>query len=258
MDGITLQRLGNLHLVFLHLPIGFVAAAVLLAWWCRGRQSEEGERLQGRLLVANAVAALTAAGLGLVLAATGGYDEARLMAHRWAGVACAGLSVVAWMTHVCGRRRAARCALAALLAVTIYAGHQGAALTHGPAAVAFWWRPQETRTAAKPATNASGAGVQQPAEIARLLEKRCLDCHGAKKSRGRLRLDDVEAAMKGGKSGRPALVPGKPEASELLRRIKLPRNDDEAMPPEEHEGLSGAEIAALEKWIASGAGRAGQ
>jgi hypothetical protein len=44
-----------------------------------------------------------------------------------------------------------------------------------------------------------------------------------------------------------------PEASELLRRVRLPRDDDEAMPLGDDPGLSVAEIEALEKWILAGA-----
>jgi hypothetical protein len=51
----------------------------------------------------------------------------------------------------------------------------------------------------------------------------------------------------------PAVVPGKPEASELLRRVKLPRDHDEAMPADDGPGLTAAEILILERWIAGGA-----
>jgi mono/diheme cytochrome c family protein len=90
-------------------------------------------------------------------------------------------------------------------------------------------------------------------EIQPVLERACIDCHGPEKARGRLRLDSRAAALLGGKSGVPAVVPGKPETSELLRRVKLPRDHDEAMPADEGPGLSAAEIAALERWIAAGA-----
>ena len=59
--------------------------------------------------------------------------------------------------------------------------------------------------------------------------------------------------MAGGRSGRPGIVPGKPEASELVRRVRLPRDDDEAMPLGDGPALSEPQIAALEKWIADGA-----
>jgi hypothetical protein len=253
MDGMTLDRLGNLHLVFLHLPIGFVAAAVLLELWRWRRPSAEGDWLQNRLLAANAVAALLTAGAGLVLATRGTYPAETLMLHRWAGVAGAGLAIIVWMMHAAGQKRTARGLLAGLMAVTIYAGHQGATLTHGPDAVAFWKKekPAPPKPVAEPASKPSDDRFSR--EIKPLLERNCTDCHGVKKARGGLRLDSRAAALKAGKSGEPAIVPGHPETSEVIRRVRLPRDDDEAMPSDDGPGLTPAEITALEKWITDGA-----
>jgi len=263
MDGITLERLGNLHLVFLHLPIGFVVAAVLLELWRWRRPSEEGAWLQGRLLAANAVASLLTAGAGLVLAGTGTYAADMLALHRWAGVICAGLAIVAWWVHARGGKWAGRGALAMLVVATVVTGHFGATLTHGPG-VTEWWRKPGADAAEKAVArkDAAEAVVVKPAAVAAvvfakdvqpLLEKSCIECHGPKKAKGRLRLDTREAALAGGKSGKPSITPGKPEESELLRRVKLPRDDDEAMPAGDGPGLTPAEIAVVEKWIAAGA-----
>ena len=48
-----------------------------------------------------------------------------------------------------------------------------------------------------------------------LLAQNCYACHGEKKQKGGLRLDSIEAILKGGESG-PALVPGKPDESLLV------------------------------------------
>jgi uncharacterized membrane protein len=249
----TLDRLGNLHLVFLHLPIGFVVAAVLLELGRWRRPSVEGDWLQNRLLAANAVAALITAGAGLLLASRGTYASDTLMLHRWSGVVCAALAIIAWRVHAADRKRTARVLLAGLLAVTIYTGHQGATLTHGPDFVAFW--KKETPAPATPVVAQSTKPTDDrfATEIRTLLERRCLDCHGVKKARGRLRLDSREDALKAGKSGTPAIMPGHPETSELMRRVRLPRDDDEAMPADDGPGLTPAEISALEQWIAGGA-----
>lgn len=254
MDGITLERLGNLHLVFLHLPIGFVVAAVLVEFWRWRRPSAEGAWLQGRLLAANAVASLITAGAGLLLAANGNYDADTVALHRWAGVACAGLAIAAWLVHACGRVRVARATLGVLLVATVIAGHFGATLTHGPA-VAAWWRVEKPakKTVPVAAVAATPGDAVFTKDIEPVLAKACIDCHGPQKSKGRLRLDNREAALAGGKSGLPAIVPGNPGKSELLRRVKLPRDDEEAMPSDDGPGLTPGEISALERWIATGA-----
>jgi hypothetical protein len=251
MDGILPERLGNLHLVLLHLPIGFVVAAVLLELWRARRPSVEGAWLQGRLLAANAVAALLTAGAGLVLAEQGTYPAETLAWHRWAGVTCAGLAIATWAAHAGGRVWVARGALGALLAATVMAGHQGATLTHGEAATAWWGGASEAGSARVEMTGGSDAVFIK--SIQPILTNSCLECHGAVRPKGRLRLDSREGALASGRSGRVAVVPGRPEASELLRRVKLPRDDEEAMPEGDGSGLSAEQIAALEKWIADGA-----
>jgi len=79
----------------------------------------------------------------------------------------------------------------------------------------------------------------------------CWECHGAERQKGGLRLDSREALLAGGDSG-PVLVPGRPEASELLRRVQLPREDEEAMPAR-GTPLSPREVESLRAWVAAGA-----
>lgn len=247
MDGMITERLGNLHLIFLHLPIGFVVAVVLLECWRWRRPSTEGAWLQGRLLAANAICTLLTAGAGLLLASAGGYAEEVLALHRWAGVACAGAAVAAWAMHLRCGMWPARAALGVLFTVTMIAGHLGATLTHG-AGVTGWWGGDR----AVPAF----AGVKNDVfvtQIQPVLERACIDCHGPEKARGRLRLDDRASALAGGESGVPAIVLGDVAASEMLRRVRLPRYHEDAMPSDDRPRLTESEINALERWITDGA-----
>src|SRR3954449_2099732 len=69
-------------------------------------------------------------------------------------------------------------------------------------------------------------------QVRPLLSRHCFKCHGPddKARKAKLRLDLRESAVGKTKSGQPALVPGKPEASELVRRI-FADDDTEVMPP---------------------------
>ena len=84
-----------------------------------------------------------------------------------------------------------------------------------------------------------------------VLAHQCTKCHGQHKQKGELRLDTREAAMKGGESG-ASIAPGKPDESDLLRRVVLPTADDEHMPPEK-KVIESQNIETLRKWIAAGA-----
>ncbi len=93
--------------------------------------------------------------------------------------------------------------------------------------------------------------VAQLANDARgLLADRCLECHGDKQPKGGLRLTSRDNITLLNDSGLPAVVPGKSDESELIRRLTAV--DDERMPPE-GEPLSPAEVDLLRCWIDAGA-----
>ena len=89
-----------------------------------------------------------------------------------------------------------------------------------------------------------------------LLVEQCFTCHAADKHKGGLRLDSLEAILKGGDTG-PAVVPGKPEDSLLIKAI-LYTDDELLMPPKEKlTGKGGkmpaADIQTLTQWVKMGA-----
>ncbi|MCU0875657.1 MAG: DUF1549 domain-containing protein, partial [Pirellulaceae bacterium] len=92
-------------------------------------------------------------------------------------------------------------------------------------------------------------------EVLPILSEHCNLCHGvdANQRQGGLRLDQRQAALRGGDSGTPAIVPGKPDDSELVRRITS-TDEDQVMPPPSHnKPLSANQIETLRRWLADGA-----
>lgn len=89
------------------------------------------------------------------------------------------------------------------------------------------------------------------AEARGVLAHHCTKCHGQHKQKGDLRLDLKAAALQGGESG-ATIVPGKPAESELLKRVLLPKDHEDIMPPEKGP-LEAADIETLRKWIVAGA-----
>ncbi|HAL73449.1 MAG TPA: hypothetical protein DCP71_16950, partial [Verrucomicrobiales bacterium] len=88
-------------------------------------------------------------------------------------------------------------------------------------------------------------------EVLPVLQRACFECHGSEVAKAGLRLHEKTAALKGGEHG-AVIVPGQPEASELLRRVSLPRSDKQAM-PRRGNALTAKEIQGLREWIAAGA-----
>ena len=103
---------------------------------------------------------------------------------------------------------------------------------------------------------AVAAGPDFQREIQPLLAEHCAHCHGIDEAtrQGGLRLDIRQSALEGGDSGTPAIVPGTPEASEMVARIRSTDPDVVMPPPHEKKPLSESQKALLEAWIAAGAG----
>ncbi|MDB6025991.1 MAG: Chromosome segregation protein [Verrucomicrobiales bacterium] len=97
--------------------------------------------------------------------------------------------------------------------------------------------------------------IQFNRDVRPILSDKCFHCHGPDKSKRKadLRLDHKETALGKSESGKTAIAPGKPEASEVVARITA-ANEDDLMPPKKSgRTLSPQEIQTLTQWIKQGA-----
>ena len=78
-----------------------------------------------------------------------------------------------------------------------------------------------------------------------VLEARCVDCHGSKKQKGDLRLDSLKDALS-------VVKPGESGESELFKRITLPSDHEDVMPPK-GDPLTKEQIDGIKTWIDGGA-----
>ena len=102
--------------------------------------------------------------------------------------------------------------------------------------------------------NAAESEIHFNRDIRPILADICLNCHGPdpKSRKADLRLDRFEDATKDNE-GVHAILPGKPEASEAIKRI-FSADEDEVMPPAKYpRQLSVREKQLLKDWIAQGA-----
>ena len=108
-------------------------------------------------------------------------------------------------------------------------------------------------TASGPAADLSPSQTQFfENKIRPILANNCYKCHSsqAEKIKGGLLLDSRQGLLKGGESG-PAIVPGDPEQSRLIKAVRY-TDSDLQMPPKDKR-LSDAEIADLTTWVRMGA-----
>ncbi len=96
-------------------------------------------------------------------------------------------------------------------------------------------------------------------DIRPVMSDTCFKCHGFddKARKGKLRLDLREEALKAGTSGKPAIVPGKPEKSEIIARLFTKDADELMPPPNSHKAITPAQRELFRRWVAEGAKYAG-
>jgi len=92
-------------------------------------------------------------------------------------------------------------------------------------------------------------------EVRPILSRQCFACHGPDEHsrKANLRLDLRDSALAPAKSGKRAVVPGKPEQSELVGRITSTDHNQVMPPPETKKQLTAAEQDTLRRWVAAGA-----
>ena len=208
------------------------------------------------------LASIVTATLGIMRAGSGGYEAKTIEVHRLFGLAVPFLTVLTFAFHRKSKQSptrtwvtAYRAALICSLGALVTAGHYGGNLTHGSKylvqnAPGFIKHLIESERRDIVCNDSQRFFLEK---IRPLFEARCIGCHGPAKQKGNYRLDHSELATKGGSSGEPAITPGDPMSSEIVRRIMLPRDDDEVMPPDGKEQLTAQEVMDIVHWIHDGA-----
>ncbi len=115
------------------------------------------------------------------------------------------------------------------------------------------WRSAWAADNEAPAVKIPPAAISQidfVNDIRPIFQKACIRCHGPEKQKGSFRLDVREAALKGGESYAPNIIPRKSSESPLIRFVS--GTGDLLMPPE-GERLTEKEVGLLRAWIDQGA-----
>ena len=249
------EVVGNFHPLVLHLPIGLVLGVVFL-------EVMGGKK---RTFTAAVTALLWLAFLTAAPAAVAGYfsghgsDSDTLRWHMWSGLAIPLLTGITLLTKLIHETRPTmatgiyRAPLLLSAATLFIAGHFGGSLTHGDVIT-------PALNLLRPEAKGSPVVTGDPAEmtvyeaaIAPMMAKACTGCHGEKKQKGDLQLHTLEVMLKAGESGMASVQPGKSAESESLKRILLPKDHEDHMPPEEKTQLSEDEVAVLKWWVDAGA-----
>ncbi len=255
---------GRFHPLLVHLPIGMlvlVAVVELVTVASKGR-IDAAPVLPAVLPIAF-LSTVVAFVVGTQLSRAGGYDEDLLTWHRCfalAAVVGVGAMQLAWLFVERGAPRTIyRAVLAGALGLLSIGAHFGGTMTHGKGyltAFAPGFDQPRARDAAPVAPGSVDGRTTEPrlfdAVVGPMLRDKCMACHGPDKAKGGLRVDSLEALVKGGKNG-PGVVSGDPAKSAVLERIHRPIADEGHMPPAGKPQPSDADVEILRAWIDRGA-----
>ena len=242
-----LQVAGRMHPLLLHFPIVIIVLYVL--WLLLAKSNSHYQEIgQDLLLLAAFSAALTAL-CGILLSKELGYDAEALQTHKWAGCIISVLLIFwYWLSTI--KRLGRWIDIAAsfiMLLLIVIAGDLGAAITHGDNFLMAPVTPQKEKKVVVFEEALVYADLVQP-----ILDAKCLSCHNSKKAKGELVMETAALLTKGGKDGK-LWDTTQQDLGLLMRRIHLPEDEKEHMPPSGKPQLTDEEVVILQAWIKAGA-----
>jgi uncharacterized membrane protein len=251
------EFIGHLHPVLVHLPIGILLLACLFHWISRYEKFQHLRPAVHVILFLGMISAIATCITGYLLSGTEDYDETLVQFHQWMGISVAGISMVTFYLYKNNRLVKWHAPSGILLGtVILITGHLGGSLTHGSD---YLTKPLENLSGdeitpiikRKPIPDIQQAWVYADV-VQPIFQSKCYGCHSVTKQKGKLRLDQADLIIKGGKDG-VVIVPGKANESELMKRVLSPREEEHHMPPREKPQLNEKETALLQWWINQGA-----
>jgi mono/diheme cytochrome c family protein len=103
---------------------------------------------------------------------------------------------------------------------------------------------------------ATASGVTYEKDIKPIFKNSCVKCHNGPKAKGKLHLDSLEGALKGGEDGK-AVIPGDSGKSTMVYAVAHVGDEDDFMPPVKNKAkigpLTPEQIGLIRAWIDQGA-----
>lgn len=243
----SIQVLGRLHPLVLHLPIGLMVALVLLPVTRKVVPEDSFSILRMFLLNLFTFSLFISAIAGLLLAQEEGYRNQLIFWHKWTAISASYVTYLLLLLpkYFPQKSRLLNAGLFLNFVLITLVGHLGGSVTHGQD---FLIEPIKTGEAKviTPQSSVFEATIQP------IFDAKCKKCHHPNKRKGQLDMTSEEAFRQGGKNG-PVWVAGQPDSSHLIQRLQLATSDEKHMPPVEQTQLTSQEIKLIYYWIKAGA-----
>ncbi|MEP7110550.1 MAG: c-type cytochrome domain-containing protein [Ferruginibacter sp.] len=251
------EFIGHFHPLLVHLPIGILLIALLLQWLSRKEKFRSLQNAVPVILLCGIITSGASCITGYLLSINDDYDKKLVSWHMWMAIGVLFISFLLYLKEryddFAVNKRMLATGLFFLVAVT---GHLGGSLTHGSGYITkplkdIFIKDSTANMTIKPLANVQEALVYNDV-VKPILQTKCFGCHNSNKQKGGLRMDEINGLVKGGKDGK-VLEPGNAAASEMIKRLMMPVDNDKHMPPKEKPQPSESQIALLHWWINNGA-----
>ena len=249
-----LEFIGKFHPVIVHLPIGIFVLTILFEFAALTHRFKKLESNIPFMLTIGIGFSILSLVTGLLLSQDGSNNKGDVDLHKWIAIATTFLFIFyqVWRSQLAQHMYAQVLGLIVLSTSIVLTGHFGGTLTHGKGFISFSNKNKEETLVKALVIPDINQAVLYKDIVQHTLTMKCVQCHGEERQKGKLRLDDQNWILAGGKNGNVINL-NQPEQSELLKRLLLEDNDEHHMPPKDKEQLTGFEKTILQWWIASGA-----
>ncbi len=229
--------MGRWHPLILHFPIVLLLIAIYVNF--------TKKRIPHLLLTVTVLSTLITAISGFLLGLDSDQKGDLLFWHQWLGTGVAFIAVLwYWLDGKnYGQHIGVKGLHVVLVVLIAFAGHYGGMITHGEDFLAFKQEGEFEKIPENP--------LIYKDIVARILKQNCVSCHNPNKQKGQFLMTSYEELLEGGETGKSFSVEH-PKESELIRRLYLPEEDEEHMPPEGKKPLTAQEIKIFEEWAALG------
>lgn len=247
-----IEFIGRLHPALVHFPIGIFILLIIVEFASFHRKRKSWSTAIVPMYIIGILFSALSLLTGFFLSKEGDHNSSAVDLHKWIAVS----TTLLFSLYIAFRKKLIQLkpvhvtTLIILLLSITATGHLGGSLTHGD----NYLNPLQKEVIADKTVNIRdiNQAILYKDIVQHTLNIKCIQCHGADKQKGKLRLDGFNWIQKGGKNGM-VINSQQPDQSELIKRILLELNDEHHMPPKGKPQLTSFEQHILQWWVLTGA-----
>ena len=247
-----IEFIGRLHPALVHFPIGIFILLIIVEFASfHPKRNTWTAAIVPMYIIGILFSALSLL-TGFFLSQEGDHNSSAIDLHKWIAITTSLLFLlyVFFRNFIIKNKNGHVAALICLLLSIVITGHLGGSLTHGADYLTI--KKEEITLDKTVNIKDINQAILYKDIVQHTLNMKCIQCHGADKQKGKLRLDGINWIQQGGKNGM-VINSQQPDQSELIKRILLEINDEHHMPPKGKPQLTAFEQHILQWWVQTGA-----